>query len=64
MLIEEVLFVKLRSMLINLQTAGVGINIHIVSGVLNGLIRANPKRFGKYMNFKVTDHGFDHCTKR
>ena len=26
----------------------------MVSGVLNGLIRANPERFGKHMEFKVT----------
>ena len=41
-------------MLVNLRIAGAGINIHVVSGVLNGLIRANPERFGKYMDFKVT----------
>ena len=39
---------------ISLRTAGAGINIHVVSGVLNGLIRATPERFGKYMDFKVT----------
>ena len=54
MRIEEVLNLKLRSMLLNLRLAGGGINIHVVSGVLNGLIRANPERFGKYMDFKVT----------
>ena len=41
-------------MLVKLRLAGAGINIHVVSGVLNGLIRANPERFGKYMAFKVT----------
>ena len=40
-------------MLVKLRLAGAGINIHVVSGVLNGLIRANPERFGKYMEFKV-----------
>ena len=54
LLIEEVLDLKLRSMLVNLRTAGAGINIHVVSGVLNGLICTNPDRFGKYMDFKVT----------
>ena len=53
LLIEEVLDLKLRSMLVNLRTAGAGINIHVVSGVLNGLICTNPDRFGKYMDFKV-----------
>ena len=54
LLIEEVLDLKLRSMLVNLRAAGAGINIQVVSGVLNGSIRANPERFGKYMDFKVT----------
>ena len=53
-LIKEVLGLKLRSVLVNLRIAGVGINIHVVSGVLNGLIDANPETFGKYMDFKVT----------
>ena len=54
LLLEKVLDLKLRSMLVNLRTAGAGINIQVVSGVLNGSIRANPERFGKYMDFKVT----------
>ena len=54
MLIEEELDLNLHSVLINLQTAGATINIHVVSVVLNGLIRTNPERFGKYMDFKVT----------
>ena len=54
MLIEEVLDLMLRSMFANLRTTGAGINIHVVSSVLNGLICANPERFGKYMDFKVT----------
>ena len=53
-LIEEVLDLKLLSMFVNLRAAGASINIHVVSGVLNGLIRVNPERFGKYMDFKVT----------
>ena len=44
----------LRSMLVNLQTAGAGINIFVVSGVLDGLICSNAERFGKYMDLKVT----------
>ena len=54
MLIEEELDLNLHSVLINLQTAGATINIHVVSVVLNGLICTNPERFGKYMDFKVT----------
>ena len=41
-------------MLLNLRTAGAGINIHVVSGVLNGLVCKNPKRFRKYIDFRVT----------
>ena len=51
---DEALDLKLRSMLVKLQLAGASISIHVVSGVLNGLIRANPEGFGKYMEFKVT----------
>ena len=54
LILDEALDLKLRSMLVKLRLAGAGINIHVVSGVLNGLIRANPERFGKYMEFKVT----------
>ena len=54
LILDEALDLKSRSMLVKLQLAGAGINIHVVSGVLNGLIRANPERFGKYMEFKVT----------
>ena len=53
-LIEEVLDPKLRSMLANPRTAGAGININVVPGVLNGLIRANSQRISKYTDFKET----------
>ena len=52
--IGKALDLKLRSMLVKLRLAGAGINIHVVSGVLNGLIWTNPERFAKYMEFKVT----------
>ena len=54
LLIEEVLDLKLRSILVNLRIAGAGTNIHVVSGILNGLICPKPGRFGKYMDFKMT----------
>ena len=42
-------------MLVNIRKSAAGINNHVVSGVLNGLICANPERFGKYFKvFKVT----------
>ena len=52
--IEEILDLKLSSMLVNLQRASAGINIHVVSGVLNGFFCTNPERFGKYIYFKLT----------
>ena len=52
--IEEILDLKLHSMLVNRRRAGIGINIHIVSGVLNGFICGNPEKFSKYMDFKLT----------
>ena len=41
-------------MIITLQTAGVGINIHVVRSVLNGLVPTNPKNFGRYTDFQVS----------
>ena len=52
--IEEILDLKLHSMLVNLRRARIGISVHVVSGVLNGFICRNPERFGKYMDFKLT----------
>ena len=52
--IEEILDLNLHSMLVNLGRARIGINVHVVSGVLNGFICGNPERFGKYMDFKLT----------
>ena len=56
LLLKEVIDLKLRLMLVrlNLRTAGASINIHVVSGVRNGLICTNPERFGRYMDLKVT----------
>ena len=47
LILDEALDLKLRSMLVKLRLAGASINIHVFSGVLNGLIRANPERFRK-----------------
>ena len=54
LLLDSELDLKLRTMLITLRTAGAGINIHVVTGVQNGLVRANPEMFGKYVDFQVT----------
>ena len=47
LLIEEVLDLKLRSMLVNIRAAGAVIIIHVVSGVLNGLILGKPRKILK-----------------
>ena len=54
LLLEESLDHKLRSMLTSLRLAGAGINIHVVRGVLNGLVRANPIEYGRYAEFNVS----------
>ena len=54
LLLEESLDYKSRSMLTSLRLAGAGINIHVVRGILNGLVRANPIEYGRYVEFKVT----------
>ena len=45
---------KLRSVIINLRTAGAEINIHVVRGVLAGLIKSNVNKYGAFMDFPVT----------
>ena len=54
LLLEESLDHKLRSMLTSLRLAGAGINIHVVRGVLNGLLRANPIEYGRYAELNVS----------
>ena len=41
-------------MILSLRTAGVGINQHVVRGVLICLVRSYLEKFGKYVNFEVT----------
>ena len=53
LLLDNELDLKPCTML-TLRTAGAGINIHVVTGVVNGLVRANPEKFGKYVDFQVT----------
>ena len=45
---------KLRAMIINLRTAGAEITIHVLRGVLAGIIRSNLERFGQFSDFEVT----------
>ena len=41
-------------MIVNLRTAGVVINIHVVSGVLTGIVSSNLEKFGQFSGFEVT----------
>ena len=45
---DEELDLKLHTLVIILQTANAGLNVHIFRGVLNGLVYANPEEFGRY----------------
>ena len=44
---------KLRAMIANLRTAGAIINIHVVRGVLAGIVRSNLDKFGQFSDFEV-----------
>ena len=54
LLFDHELDLKLRTMIIALQLADTGINIHVVRCVLNGLVPVDPKTFGRYIDFQVT----------
>ena len=41
-------------MIVSLRTARAGTKIHVVRGVLMGLVQSNPEKFGKYLNFHVS----------
>lgn len=56
LLLDEELNLKLCAMIITLQTTGPGINGHVVRDVLNGLVCANPERFGRYIRSAVVYH--------
>ena len=45
---------KLKCMITNLRTAGAMINIHVVRGVLAGLIRSDVKKYAMFVEFQVT----------
>ena len=50
---SEELEQKLRAMIVNLRTAGAIINIHVVRGVLAGILRSNLDKFGQFSDFEV-----------
>ena len=45
---------KLRSMIVNFIPIGAVINIHVVCGVLAGIVRSNLEKFGQFSDFEVT----------
>lgn len=45
---------KLRTMIQSMRIWGTPINIHIVRGVLTGLVRSDVERYGQYLDFQVT----------
>ena len=46
-ILSEELDQKLRAMIVNLRTAGAVINIHVICGVLAGIVRPNLEKFGQ-----------------
>ena len=53
LILDEELDRKLRAMVITLQKAGSVINVHVIRGILMGLIRSNSTQFGQYCDFVV-----------
>ena len=45
---------KLRAMTVNFRASGANINIHVVRGVLAGIVRSNLEKFRKFSDFEVT----------
>ena len=45
---------KLRAMTVNFRASGANINIHVVRGVLAGIVRSNLEKFGTFSDFEVT----------
>ena len=54
LLLDEELDRKLRAMVITLRKVGSVINVHVIRGILMGLIRSNSTQFGQYCDFVVT----------
>ena len=54
LLLDEELDRKLRVMVMTLRKAGSVINVHVIRGILMGMIRSNSTQFGQYCDFVVT----------
>ena len=55
---------KLQKFLINSGKAGVGVNRHVVSGDLLGLIKSDLESYGSLLNFNVIDGRLQSLYKR
>ena len=65
-ILSEKLDQKLRAMIVNLRTTGAVINIHVVRGVLIGMVKSNLKKFGQFSDYEVTRswvRSLYHCMK-
>lgn len=47
-------YLKLRTMIVTLRIADASVNVHIIRGVLNDLVRVSLKKFGRYIDFQVS----------
>ena len=54
LLFDEELDHKLRAMVITLWKVGSVINVHVIRGILMGLICSNSPQFGQYCDFVIT----------
>ena len=64
LLLDEELDLKLHTMIITPWTAGAGIKVHVVRDVLNDLSTANPEKFGRYIDFHVSQSWVDDKKKK
>ena len=55
---------KLQQFLKNLRKAGGGVNIHVVKGVLMGLIKSDLRAYGSLVDFQVTEGWLKSLYKR
>ena len=53
-ILSEELDQKLRAIIVNLSTAGTVINIHVVRGVLAGIVRSKLEQSGEFSDFELT----------
>ena len=55
---------KLRRFILSLREAGGMINIHVIHGILMGLIKSDLVKYGQYLDFNVTRGWINYLYKR